>query len=316
MSPASGRPRADQLWVRWWRDALRRVLRRAGRGYLVGADVEDALAAVARLDAAGTGSVVSYWQGERESPSVVAERLGCLVPRLAGFARTSQLAVKVPGLDLDAALVAAVAELCREAGIRLWFDSHGHDAAAATLAMAAAAAGHATDVGVAIPARWARSNEDLADALAAGHAIRLVKGQLPDPRTATRDVRTCFLNLVDRCVGKARLVSVATHDVALLAESLRRLCRSGTPCEAQLLLGLPLDRPVAVARALGVPVRLYVAYGHPSLVYSPQALWENRRIAWWLAQDVLFPARHRIGGHLAALDTTRRAAGSSWSRWQ
>jgi hypothetical protein len=98
---------------------------------------------------------------------------------------------------------------------------------------------------------------------------------------------------------------VATHDAALLGEALRRLARAGTPCEAQLLLGLPLQAPLAAARQVSRPVRFYVAYGHPSLVYSPQSLWENRRIALWLAQDLVLPPGRRLRSSLAALSAAK-----------
>jgi proline dehydrogenase len=93
---------------------------------------------------------------------------------------------------------------------------------------------------------------------------------------------------VDRLRGQATSVAVATHAAELLAESLRRLKTERTPCEAELFNGLPFRAPTRVARELGVPVRVYVAYGDVSAPYALVDVIHNRAVASWLAQDLLF----------------------------
>jgi proline dehydrogenase len=81
-------------------------------------------------------------------------------------------------------------------------------------------------------------------------------------------------------------LSVATHDAVLLDRVVRRLRAAGIDCEIELLLGLPARRPLAVAARHAVPVRFYLAYGHPSLVYSPGAVLRRTRLALPLAAGV------------------------------
>jgi proline dehydrogenase len=93
--------------------------------------------------------------------------------------------------------------------------------------------------------------------------------------------------IVDRLAGRASHVAVATHDAPLAREALRRLRRAGTSAELELLLGLPIRRAAAAARAAGVGIRCYVPYGQPALPYRLRATRQNPRIAWWLARDLL-----------------------------
>jgi proline dehydrogenase len=80
---------------------------------------------------------------------------------------------------------------------------------------------------------------------------------------------------------------VATHDVALLEESLRRLIKAGTPCTAELFFGLPFRAPALAARRLGVPLRVYVPYGAAGAPYAASDVAARPIAAWWLVQDLL-----------------------------
>jgi proline dehydrogenase len=80
---------------------------------------------------------------------------------------------------------------------------------------------------------------------------------------------------------------VATHDPALAEATLRLLIAAGTPCELEQLRGLPRRRTMAVARKLGVPVRLYSPFGPGWWPYAAdKALARPYLPIWWL-QDVL-----------------------------
>ncbi|MGZ4290718.1 MAG: hypothetical protein ACXVQZ_08900, partial [Gaiellaceae bacterium] len=94
-------------------------------------------------------------------------------------------------------------------------------------------------------------------------------------------------------------LALATHDVSLADEALRRAV--GSPTELELLYGLPLDGPAAVAAAHGAPVRIYLPFGRG---YVPYALSRVRRrpvILWWLARDAV------LGRHSTILADSRRS---------
>jgi proline dehydrogenase len=111
--------------------------------------------------------------------------------------------------------------------------------------------------------------------------VRVVKGQWADPGDPRRDARAGFLAVIDRLAGRARHVGVATHDDRLAREAVRRLETAGTPCEVERLFGLPL------ARFESVPMRVYVAFGTPSLPFSLEQARRNPRLALAFARSVI-----------------------------
>ena len=141
--------------------------------------------------------------------------------------------------------------------------------------------------GIALPGRWRRSVGDAATAQRLGLGVRVVKGQWAEPGHNGVDPASGFLQVVDALRGHRPGVAVATHDAGLLAESLRRLIASGTPCSAELFLGLPFRAPALAARRLGVPIRVYVPYGHGGAPYDVADVAEHPAAAWWLLQDLV-----------------------------
>ena len=63
--------------------------------------------------------------------------------------------------------------------------------------------------------------------------------------------------------------------------------------ELELLLGMPADALLAIAREAELPVRFYVAFGHPSLSYSLSSVLRRPRLAASLASGVLFGAANQ-----------------------
>jgi proline dehydrogenase len=145
-------------------------------------------------------------------------------------------------------------------------------------------------LGTTLPGRWARSVSDAGWALDHGLQVRVVKGQWPDPADPDRDPRAGFLEVIDRLAGRACRVRVASHDVPLAAEAVRRLRNAGTPCELELLFGMPMTRSLRWADAAGVPVRIYVPYGEGYTPHAFDQLRRNPRLLWSIVRD-LVPAR-------------------------
>jgi proline dehydrogenase len=142
-------------------------------------------------------------------------------------------------------------------------------------------------LGMSFPGRWRRSADDAARAAELGCAVRVVKGQWAHGAGGDVDPSEGFLRVVDRLCGHRGGVAVGTHDVALLTEAVRRLTTSGTPCEVELLYGLPFRAPAIAARRLGVTARLYVPFGEVGATYGITDLKRRPVTAWWLAQDLL-----------------------------
>jgi proline dehydrogenase len=119
--------------------------------------------------------------------------------------------------------------------------------------------------------------------------VRVVKGQWADPSGPEADARAGFLRVIERLAGRARHVSVASHDDPLASRALALLRAAGTACELELLHGLPSRRSLASARRLGVPTRVYVPYGKGWIPYSLEYARKHPRVFVWMLQDLFAP---------------------------
>ena len=286
------------------------VLRRGGRAYLTGVSRQSAISVAHGLLARGYGVTLAYWHAEADGAGAVLVENIALLTALA-LRGAAQIAVKAPGLAFDREGVAQLAQSSAGAGVPLVFDAHGPADADATFALARAAKAEGADVGVAVASRWAGAVRDAGGAASAGLDVRVIKGQWPDDRSvgprSEAGFRASFGAVVEELAGASVRVMVATHDPVLLDSAVGRLRAAGTPCEIELLLGLPARRALAVAAHHGVPVRFYLPYGHPSLVYSPSSILRRPRLAVPLAQGVLLGGRNQQVRQREALRAAGRA---------
>lgn len=276
--PAAGvRARRFGAGATW----VERIRRRRRAAYGAGLRLDDALAACRDLATCGLASTIGYAAPPDASARAVADTQLAAFRRLSAGDLDCYVSVKLSTLGFDAGLFAELATAAAESGRRLHVDALAPDTADATWRLLEGAA-NGGRLGATLPGRWRRSVGDAARARDLGLPVRVVKGQWAD---GSADAAGGFLDVVDRLRGYAARVAVATHDVALLSESLRRL--RGTPCEVELLHGLPFRAPARVATEHGVPIRVYVPYGATGAPYDLATLRRNPAAAWWLAQDVL-----------------------------
>ena len=265
----------------------RPIERRAAGAYLAGPELSASLVSGDEIAARGYGVVLGFWNDDGDAPEAVATEnlaaIDAIRPRGTGW----YLSIKAPALDYSAELVGRVVQAAVPLGAIVHFDSHAPDTADETIALAVGARQSHDQIGITIPGRWRRSLADADRAVESGLRVRLVKGEWPDPDDPGRDMRDGFLEVLDRLAGRAVHVAVATHDAELAREAVGRLAASGTSHDLEMLIGLPFDEVVGVARASGLPVRVYVPYGHASLRYGLQFLRRNPRRVWWLVRDLL-----------------------------
>ncbi|HEV2867122.1 MAG TPA: proline dehydrogenase, partial [Allosphingosinicella sp.] len=132
-----------------------------------------------------------------------------------------------------------------------------------------------------------RSTADAARFRETSARIRIVKGEWSDTAAAERDVEADYLRLVTGLAGRAAPVAVATHDPSLAERALRILLAAATPCELEQLRGLPNRRTMAVARRLGVPVRVYVPFGPGWWPYALDKALARPHLLSWMISDRL-----------------------------
>ncbi len=252
---------------------LYRTAQHVARAYIAGPEVHDAIRFCKRVDQHGWYSTICPWDGPNESPERVLASYREALEAIKRESLNCYLSIKVSSLQYDFDRLEDLLKLASAHNIRLHFDALGPETASSSLSLLKRALTVHKNVGYTLPARWRRSLSDAKRLIDLGVAIRVVKGQWPDPDEPHLNPAACFLNLIDVLAGRAANVAVATHDVALAKTALTRLQESGTPCELEQLFGLPLcvDR---VAQPLNVKVGLYIPYGY---AYLPYAISEARK---------------------------------------
>jgi proline dehydrogenase len=261
-------------------------LRRAST-YGAGPGLDQAIDVCRRLAAYGIASVIGYSPSPGEPARVVTDVHLAAFDRLSAEGLDCYVSVKLSGIGFDAALFAELTAAAARSGRRLHADALKAETADATLRLLEGAP-RPGPFGTTLPGRWRRSLADSSRAVGLGLSLRVVKGHWADDLGGSVDPAKGFLDVVDQLCGYQGGVAVATHNVRLLRDSLRRLTASGTPCEAELLLGLPFRGPATAAERFGVPVRVYVPYGDAWPGYGVRDLVGHPTTAWWLVQDLLF----------------------------
>lgn len=308
------------------RRAARRCLMplaaRAASAYIAGPELVDALRLSQQLAAGGFASTLGFWDGDGDSPDVVAAHYRAALGATSRL-NDNYLSIKFPALGNSRARLESLLAVCQpdyearggwgRAGCdrldseanalpasdapvvairrhpqRIHFDSLAPDDADDMWAAAIHAARNGeVRISCSLPGRWRRSFSDADAAVAAGIVPRVVKGQWPDPARPDADLRPGFLDVIDRLAGRAPHVAIASHDAALAAEAIHRLRAAGSTCELELLYGLPQRASLALAQREGVPVRFYVPYGKAYLPYCLAQARRQPRLLWWLLRDAL-----------------------------
>ncbi len=264
---------------------LRPLVRRAALAYIAGEKLSDALAVRDRLAERGLSATLGYWDSSAESAGEVASVYLAALDELAGSG--DYLSIKLPALRFSSEYTAEVAAAAKAHAVRLHCDSHDIETSPQMQSLVDEILRSGATVSYTLPGRWRRSLDDADWAAERGLTVRVVKGQWADPADPNRDLRGGFLEVVDRLAGKPLHVAVASHDVPLAAEAVRRLQAAHTSCSLELLYGLPMRSASAMAKSLGAAVRVYVPYGAAYLPYALGKLKHNPRMAWWLLRDML-----------------------------
>jgi proline dehydrogenase len=283
------------------------VYERAGCAYLTGTERSSALTLAERLLAEGSPVTLGYWPRKDETVARVTEEEQATIEALGDLGQGDKTAVslKVARLGFDANVVRQLARQAVQRQIGLVFDAHSPAEADQTLELAKIARSKGASTGIVLPARWKRSAGDALTASEYGLWVRVVKGQWPDDApgstvSSEAALRTSFIALVNRLLGLGVRTAIATHDVVLLEQALTRIAAASAHSEVELLLGLPVRRPLETAQRAGAATRFYVSFGYPGLPYPFRAILRRPRLAWLLTQGIVLGSRNQ--------DIQRRAA--------
>lgn len=270
------------------------VLQRVARDHVGGETIDDALLVARRLCDDGASSTLGFWETRESVGRPVVDTYLSAVERVAGSELDGTLSIKPPAMRFDPRWAAELGAAAERLRVRIHCDSHGPEVADPSHEMELAMLTHlrSASLGTTLPGRWSRSLSDAEDVITRGLAVRVVKGQWPDPLEPKRDASAGFLEVIDRLAGRARHVGVATHDVPLAAQAIARLRAAGTSCELELLFGRPMARSLRWARENDVRVRVYVPFGKGFIPAAIGILRRNPRLALRILRSVV--AEHAL----------------------
>jgi proline dehydrogenase len=210
-----------------------------------------------------------------------------IIAAVADLDPKGYISVKAPDFDYDPQVLTKIAAMAIKHNTLIHFDSHDISQASREQACARQIQALGAAVSLSIPGCWLRGEADAVQCAELGMRIRVVKGLWADPKAPDIDMREGYLKIIDAIAGKAPEVAIATHDPWLARESLKRLQAAGTPCELELLYGLP-SRPIyALAKEYAVPVRVYIPFGFAWQPYMAGKFLKNPLIAVWVARDFI-----------------------------
>jgi proline dehydrogenase len=270
------------------RPCVEQMVLAVSRDRVIGDDLRNARTVAAFLRMRGYEVTLAYWNRDDESPDATISRYQQALDALAGIGGHSYLSIKAPAFGFDARLYDRLLSQAQERGVPLHFDSLGPEVADRTFSLI-------TDrtppplqtIGCTLPGRWERSLEDAQRLAGLGMAIRVVKGEWPDPDAPTLDPKKGFLDVVARLAGRARSVRIATHDSDLAQRSIAILREAGTPCDLELLYGFPVRRLLPQLEDMNVPIRVYVPFGHGWIPYCLGHVRARPSFLGWLVRDSL-----------------------------
>jgi proline dehydrogenase len=265
---------------------IHKLIQRAASAYIAGSTLKDASDVCERLAREGIASTMCYWDAYTDHPQLISEAYVGLLGVISNVP-DCYLSVKAPALKFDIEAVKRIIHEARRINAMVHFDALGPDTVDRTFELIAAARGAYGKLSCTLPGRWRRSLRDAARAIELGLRVRVVKGEWPGLDGDETDPREGFLEVIDALAGRASQVAVATHNPTIARHSFRRLTDAGTPCELELLYGLPQQPMLNIARTFGVRTRMYVPYGQAGLPYRLKHAVRNPRIIGWFLHDLL-----------------------------
>jgi proline dehydrogenase len=283
-----------------------RFFRRTAERFLPGENAEDALAAAQRLAENGVGAILTHL-GENindpaEAEAVAQHYLGVL-ERIHAAGPPADISVKLTqlGLGFDAELCYAnLARLIEHlpSGKTLWIDMEQSAYADTTLELYLRAREAYSIVGVCVQAYLYRTERDVEKLVAAGAAVRLVKGAYNEPPEIAfpkkKDVDENFFQIAQMLLGPQALhagvrTAIGTHDLNLIARLTEWAAAQGIAkdrIEFQMLYGIQRAEQVRLARE-GYRSNVLINYGSYWFPWFMRRMAERPANVVFLARNIL-----------------------------
>jgi len=287
---------------RWLRQAVEAAP--VGRGmvhrFVAGENLDAALSVCRQLETAGMTATLDHL-GENvtnlaEAEASLAEYLAAWEGiKKAGLSADTSLKLTQFGLDLSTEvcirLVSRLAEAARTAGRRIEIDMESSAYTDRTLGVVEAVHKEFGNVRAVVQAYLYRSEKDVERLCHLGVPIRLCKGAYLEPGEKAfpekAQVDANYVKLMRYLVQNGTEPAIATHDEAMITETLKALKERGLPREGyefQMLYGVRRDLQQRLARE-GHRLRVYVPYGREWYPYFMRRLAERPANVWFLIKN-------------------------------
>jgi proline dehydrogenase len=270
--------------------------------FVAGDRLDDALAAVRRINQAGSSASLDHLGEnvtEERAARAAAEDYLRGFERIAAEGLDANVSIKLTqlGLDISPALCQELLEriLRRAAELNNFVrvDMEGSAYTERTLDMALAMHARYPNCGVVLQSYLYRTLDDVERMNQAGIRVRLVKGAYDEPPTIAyprkQDVDESFRKAMRSLLRQGNYPAIATHDELLISETIAFAAAEAIGSdrfEFQLLYGIRRDLQERLTR-LGFRVRIYVPYGTEWYRYLTRRLAERPANLFFFVGSVL-----------------------------
>lgn len=303
-------PWARRLVTRW------KFARRAASRFVAGDRLEEAIAAIQRLNQKGLCATLDHL-GENVTKPEEARRAAddylTLMGQIceAGVKSNASLKLSQLGLALDYDLcldnMRRIVRKAAECGLFIRIDMEDSSTVDRTIQLYRTLRSEGLqNVGLVIQAYLYRSEKDVRDLLAEGARFRLCKGAYKEPAEVAfprkSDVDANYDKLASMMIDAALaagslpasddgrmppVTGIATHDERRVRRAQECAKKVGLPkraLEFQMLYGIRSDLQTSLA-AEGYPVRIYVPYGTEWYPYFARRLAERPANVWFFISN-------------------------------
>lgn len=278
------------------------MLDRLAKRFVAGKSIEDAIAAVRRLNEAGMTTSLDFL-GEDVRDRVTALRTRdtylAMLDSIRSSGVKSNVSVKLTAIGLlindDLALenLESILECAgRNPDPFVRIDMEGSAVTTRTLALFERAFVTYSNVGIVLQAMLRRTPADVEHAIELGARVRLCKGAYKEsPEIAYQampEIRRQYLQLAETLLAKGHYPGIATHDRRLIADIKESLARNGIGpdrFEFQMLYGVHPGLQRELVKE-GYRMRIYVPFGTHWVSYFYRRIAERRENALFALSSI------------------------------
>jgi proline dehydrogenase len=281
--------------------ALQRRLFFLARRFVPGERIEDALAAVASLNATGMSASLDFLGEDVEREEEAANNAAVyreMIARIAGGGFDANVSVKLSAIgqsisdDLALHNLDAIVAAARPHSMFVRLDMEGSATVDSTYRILDCVRAHYEHVGPVVQAYLHRAADDVKRLVEQHLRARLCKGAYKEsPQIAIQRmplIRRNYMMLAEQLLSTGAYCGIATHDQALIEAvqafvERRHIDRSSF--EFQMLYGIRTNAQLAIVRD-GYRMRVYVPFGTHWAGYFYRRLAERRENVFFVLRNL------------------------------